>query len=282
MKIQTDVNLGRVTTIWVWSTASYFSLISSREDLMDVFAFANDNNLWLLPLGIWSNIFFYNDVKDKIVIQMKNNEVEPLWDGLFEVWAWVILQNLIIKLSKIWYDLSDLSWYPSTIWWAILVNSWLLGKSISDFLESANLFNLKTWVFEKWENKDFKFDYRYCCLKWTNTHLLFDAVLKVWKWEGIEEKVKSLISERLWKQPGWRCSWCFFKNPKGLIAWKLIDDSGLKWYKIWWAFVSWKHANFLMTDNWSTKEDLFKLKEFIKKTVFEKYWVMLEEEVVVC
>ena len=287
MKIQRNVDLGKKTSIWVWSISSYFTEINSKEDLIDIFKFIKKKSLWIIPIWFWSNVFFYNNIVDKVIVKLRNNNIDfkskekNFKKKIVNVWAWVILQKLIFILAKEWLDMSQLSWYPSTLWWAIAVNSGLLWKSISDYLICANLFNFKTWKFENWIKSDFNFIYRSSRIKSNNKYLIFDCVLKIPIWINIQEKIKKLIKEKKLKQPSWKCSGCFFKNPDWNYAWELIDRAWLKWLKIWWAYISKKHANFLMTNSFATKEDLFSLKELIKNSVFKKFWIKLEEEVVI-
>ena len=281
MKILYNIDLGKKTTIWVWSRASYFSEIKSHEDLIEVYNFSKDNNLWLLPLWMWSNVFFYNDIKDKVVIQLKNRSIDKLTWDLFEIWAWSSLQGLILLLAKQWYDLSSLSWYPSTVWWAIAVNSGLMGKDIGNFLLSANVFNFNQWKFEKWSNEDFDFSYRHSKLKWKGWYIIFDCIISVPRDMNVLENLEKILKARVWSQPIWKCSWCFFKNPEWDYAWRLIEEAWLKWFSIGWAFVSDVHANFLMTNPDVKKEELFDLIDHIKKEVLKKFGISLAQEVLV-
>lgn len=281
MIIESNINLGNKSTIWVWWNAKYYTEITNKNELIEICNYAKSNKLWIIPLGLGSNTFFANDINDQIVVWMKNKWIEYLWNSNFKIWAWVILQDLILKLSKDDFDLSSLAWYPSTIWWAVVVNSWLLWKSIWDYLVSANIFDLKKWQFEQWTRRKFNFEYRSSKLKLTNSYIVFDIILKVPKWENVGEKVKNIIQDRIAKQPSWRNLWCFFKNPDFNYAWKLIEEAWLKWFKIWWAYVSEKHWNFLMTDKTAAKENLFDLYEYVKEEVHQKFWIVLEEEVVI-
>jgi len=72
---------------------------------------------------------------------------------------------------------------------------------------------------------------------------------------------------------------CFFKNPPNTTAGKLIDDAGLKGLQVGGAKVSEKHGNFLVNVGDATFEDFMTLKDKVKTAVFEKYNIMLEEEV---
>ena len=75
-------------------------------------------------------------------------------------------------------------------------------------------------------------------------------------------------------------SGCFFRNVDGESAGKMIDELGLKGYRVGGAAVSDKHANFIINKGGATAEDVRKLAEHVKQKVKEKYGNKLEEEVV--
>jgi UDP-N-acetylmuramate dehydrogenase len=70
-----------------------------------------------------------------------------------------------------------------------------------------------------------------------------------------------------------------FKGVDGEPAWKFIEKAGLKGLSIGGAMVSDKHANFIINTGRARAEDVKLLIERIKKEVFEKMGVTLEEEV---
>ena len=70
-----------------------------------------------------------------------------------------------------------------------------------------------------------------------------------------------------------------FKRPEGFFAGKLVEDCGLKGFSIGGAQVSEKHAGFIINLGNATAEDVLKLIEHIKKTVLDRFGVMLECEV---
>ena len=82
-----------------------------------------------------------------------------------------------------------------------------------------------------------------------------------------------------------------FKNPDGksslmleekteLKAWRLIDKAGLRGKKIGRAMVSNKHPNFLINLGGATARDMEALGEYIRESVYRKYEVMLDWEVI--
>lgn len=96
--------------------------------------------------------------------------------------------------------------------------------------------------------------------------------------ENIRNKIKKQLEARRHQPKGKSCG-CVFKNPAGISAGKLIDQCGLKGYRIGGALVSQEHANFILNDG-GTSEDVFSLISRIKKIVFKKTGVSLEEEVI--
>jgi UDP-N-acetylmuramate dehydrogenase len=71
-----------------------------------------------------------------------------------------------------------------------------------------------------------------------------------------------------------------FKRPVGYFAGKLIEDCGLKGYSIGGAQVSEKHAGFIINRGGATAADVSALIAHIKKTVYERFGVMLEQEII--
>lgn len=72
---------------------------------------------------------------------------------------------------------------------------------------------------------------------------------------------------------------CWFKNPPGDSAGRLIDAAGLKGSRVGGAAVSEIHANFLVNEGGATAEDLLRLARLVREAVQDKFGVTLEEEV---
>jgi len=71
----------------------------------------------------------------------------------------------------------------------------------------------------------------------------------------------------------------FFKNPAGKPAWRLIDEAGLRGFRIGGAQVSEVHTNFLINRGGAKAADFLELAEHIKRSVTERTGILLEEEV---
>ena len=94
------------------------------------------------------------------------------------------------------------------------------------------------------------------------------------------EQVKALLEKRLAAQPlGEPNAGSVFRNPPGTYAARLIEDCGLKGWRIGGAIVSPKHANFIVNTGGATAADIEALIELAQRTVKEKFGIELEREV---
>jgi UDP-N-acetylmuramate dehydrogenase len=70
-----------------------------------------------------------------------------------------------------------------------------------------------------------------------------------------------------------------FKNPPGDFAGRLIEAAGLKGMQQGQAQISQKHANFFLNLGGATADDAWKLIQIARRSVAEKFGVILELEV---
>jgi UDP-N-acetylenolpyruvoylglucosamine reductase len=70
-----------------------------------------------------------------------------------------------------------------------------------------------------------------------------------------------------------------FKRPQGFFAGKLIEDAGLRGYRIGGAKISEKHCGFIVNTGDATAGDVIKLIEYVKERVYQCSGVILEHEV---
>ena len=98
-------------------------------------------------------------------------------------------------------------------------------------------------------------------------HRILNQVKQIW----IYKKNTQPLSQRN--------AGCVFKNPRGLSAGALIDRAGLKGRRVGGAYVSTKHANFILADPGATASDVLKLINIIREEVYKKSEVYLELEI---
>ena len=97
---------------------------------------------------------------------------------------------------------------------------------------------------------------------------------------SIENKMKNYLNKRLQTQPQGFSSGCIFKNCHCTIAGKAIDCCGLGGFKFRNFEISKKHCNFILNNGKGKGKDAKILIEKIKRKVYNKKRIQLEEEVV--
>ena len=70
-----------------------------------------------------------------------------------------------------------------------------------------------------------------------------------------------------------------FKNPEGHSSWKLVDEAGLRGFRLGGAQMSEMHCNFMINTGNATAADLEGLGEHVRVQVLEKTGVTLEWEI---
>jgi UDP-N-acetylmuramate dehydrogenase len=91
--------------------------------------------------------------------------------------------------------------------------------------------------------------------------------------------IKAMLARRGAAQPlGQPSCGSVFRNPPGEFAGRLIEQAGLKGARIGGAFVSEKHANFIINDGTATADDIERLIEHVRRCIAERTGIELELE----
>lgn len=98
--------------------------------------------------------------------------------------------------------------------------------------------------------------------------------------EASQERMREYNRRRREKQPlEYGSAGSTFKRPEGYFAGKLIEDAGLKGYRVGDVMISEKHCGFVVNVGEGTYDDARQVIEHTQKTVQEKFGVSLELEV---
>ena len=97
----------------------------------------------------------------------------------------------------------------------------------------------------------------------------------------LRERFLEIMQYKKASQPpmGDKSAGCIFKNPPGQSAGALIDRAGLKGRSVNGAYVSEKHANFIMAREGGTARDVLTLIGIVRREVAERFGVELELEI---
>jgi UDP-N-acetylmuramate dehydrogenase len=280
LPIKKDVFLEKYSTIRIGGRAKYFISVDSIKMLQNTLLFAKQNKIPYVVVGRGSNTLFSDRGFDGLVIHINIDFCHIEKNGFVSVGAGCSL----IHLSKqtINQNLSGLEFalaIPASVGGAIYMNAGASNQSFENILESA-LFVQEDGILKILKKDDLQFSYRKTCFMKRNG-VIASAVLKMKFCENAKINARSQLEIRRKSQPiSSKSLGCFFKNPKkNVFAAKLIDGCDLKGYAIGGAKISEKHANFFINENRATAEEMKKLIKFVKKKVFDKYNVFLEEEI---
>ena len=174
--------------------------------------------------------------------------------------------------------LEALTGIPGSIGGCVRMNAGGVFGDIGNAVESVEVMSADGEVFTRYRG-DLAFAYR-----WTNitAPFILGAEFRLSEDDPhrILKQVKQIWIYKKNTQPlGSRNAGCIFKNPRGLSAGALIDRAGLKGKRVGGAHVSLKHANFILADNGTRANDVLKLINVIRETVYKKNEVYLELEI---
>ena len=262
-----------------------FAMIKPKneEELIKVINVIKEYNYKYIVLGNASNVILPS-YYDGIVINLSNFNKYEIEDESLYVEAGCMINKISNDLVNLGYSGLDFACgIPGTIGGSIYGNAGCYGSSISDVLISVRVFNGEKVV--ELSNKELKFDYRYSMLKEHKDYIVLSAIFKIEKSNVLE--LKELVKERQEKRMSSQdlthpSNGSVFRNPEGTSAGKLIDDLGLKGFSVGDAMVSYKHANFIINNGKTTKEDIVKLINVIKEKVKKEYDIdlTLEQEII--
>lgn len=285
LNLQENKEITELSNFKTKAFCRYFFEIKTKEDtekLPELFSFIKENNLKYLIIWWWTNMLFAFDYFDWIIIKNSLNKYEYDEENKqLYVQSSVNITNLSKNISSSWNSVWDrFVWLPWSVWWAIYWNAWCFWLEIMHNFRSVYLFDMSDNSFKTFDKNYMNFSYRSSILKEKKCFFVISANFDL---SFVDEKYSSdvdVFDFRENKQPKWFSCGSFFKNPsRENSAWKLIEESWLKWYKIWWAYFSEKHANFLMSDGTATYEDLIELKNLAISRVKSKFWIELVNEV---
>ena len=104
--------------------------------------------------------------------------------------------------------------------------------------------------------------------------------LKLGDYDAIAAKMKDLMGRRRDKQPlEYPSAGSFFKRPTGYFAGALVEQTGLKGFRVGDAQVSEKHAGFVVNRGHATAAEMLELCRQVQEKVYEAHGVRLEPEV---
>lgn len=272
------------TTFKIGGPAECLIKIDNLEELKEVLKVANQNNIPVTIIGNGSNVLVLDkgiqgitlEIKlEKMKIQEENNTIQitvGAGEKLGKL-AQICLQNEITGLE-------ELSGIPGTIGGAVRMNAGAHGREIKDIIKTVKCIDMQGKE-KKFTKQELEFDYRSSIFKKAK-YIITEITLALKK--GQKEEIKNKMNEyatyRKEKQPiEYPSAGSTFKRGSDFITAKLIDEAGLKGYKIGDAEVSTKHGGFIINKGNATAEEVLALVKHVKDTVYKKFEKKIELEI---
>ena len=181
--------------------------------------------------------------------------------------------------------LSAMAGIPASIGGAVRMNAGGKYGAISDAIETVTCLT-RDGELVTYETQSLDFGYRESKI---SDPLILSATFQLEPSDPVElrDRVKKIFAWKRTRQPLADASaGCVFKNPvnhenERVSAGQLIDQSGLKGFRVGGAFVSDSHANFIVTSPDATARHVIELMNLVRKRVKEETGIQLQNEVVV-
>ena len=241
-----------------------------------------------------------SDLKFKILGNGSNLIITESYDGKFiklSLFNNIYFDENVVKV-ECGYSLSKLSLecarrglsglefacgIPGSVGGAIYMNAGAYGNNISDVIDSVTVLddslNIKTL-----SSFELDFGYRNSIFK-NNKYVILEGtfVLKKKNSDLILKEINDIMESRRSKQPlEYPSAGSVFRNPDGYSAGRLVQKANLQGMHVGDAYVSEKHANFIINKGQASGEDVIKLIDIIKEKVKEEYEMDLvaEQEII--
>ena len=280
--IHVNENMSKHISFKVGGTADFFIEVDDVPQLIYILKLAKSIKMKTYILGNGTNIIVKDEGFRGIIIKpnFKHLNIEK---GKIAAGAGIpvaLLSNFAYRNKIKGYEF--LSGIPGTVGGAVKMNAGAYNSEIKDVLVNTTYLDEK-YNIVKIENNAHNFSYRKSIFfdkKWTilgSTFKIEEGNIK-----EIKEKMSQMTEARKEKQPlELPNAGSIFKRKENCIPAALIDEAGLKGYKIGGAQISEKHAGFIVNTGNATSKDIIKLIKHTQKTIKEKFNEDLELEVII-
>lgn len=258
---------------------------SSIEEIQSILKYAKDNAIKYYVIGNGSNLLVKDKGIDALIIKITNKFSNIEVNGEYIKVESGCQVPKLAQTAKV-NSLSGLEFacgIPGSVGGAVRMNAGAYGSEMVNVVDRVGYLDDNGNLVEI-SGLESKFTYRHSMFVDNPNFIVVYAIYKLAKGniEEISKKMKEYMDSRKAKQPlEYPNFGSVFKRPEGYFVGKLVDDSGLRGYCIGGAQVSTKHSGFMVNTGNATCKDVTDLIEYVKRTVYEKFNVMLQEEVVI-
>ena len=275
--------LSKHTSFRIGGPAEAMAFPKNREELAELL---NKSCLWdrkPVILGAGTNVLAPDEGMKGLIICLKDclDGMERVDGTSIRVMAGVTMARAAVFAAS--QGLSGLEFahgIPGTIGGGVYMNAGAYGGELGSLCREVELMDRegKTHVLT---HEQMDFSYRHSCLEETDW-VVVSALLSLvpGKEETIRARMKELQAKRLASQPlNYPSAGSAFKRPQGGYAAALIDQAGLKGFRVGDAAISEKHGGFAVNLGKATAEDMKTLLKEVSEKVEAQSGIHLEPEI---
>lgn len=269
------------TTFRIGGAAKYFAMPKNVDEIMTLIRYCQEQELPYCVLGNGSNVLFTDNGYEGMIIRIGSAMSEIRVDGT-SVYAQA--GAILARVANLAYEagltgMEFAAGIPGSIGGAIVMNAGAYGGEMKDIVSYVEVLStdgtLRSYACDEME-----FAYRHSIIDADKIVVGVGLTLEHGDKTAILDRMNELAEARRSKQPlEYPSAGSTFKRPEGYFAAKLIDDSGLRGYRVGGAMVSEKHCGFVVNVKQASSADVLAVMQHVQEVVNEKYGVMLEPEV---
>jgi UDP-N-acetylmuramate dehydrogenase len=270
------------TTFKIGGPVDVLVLPRNIDEIKLVVAYCQQNKFPLLVFGQGSNMLVMDKGIRGVAINIGNNFKDIRIEGE-EIYAQagVRLSELARKAAA--YSLSGLEFaegIPGSLGGAVVMNAGAYNGEMKNVVLEVEVIQPsgESRVFTR---DDIGFNYRTSNFQ-NNDFIIVAAKMQLKKGnsEEIKAKMREYFYSRKEKQPlEYPSAGSVFKRPPGFFVGPMVEELGLKGFKIGGAEVSTKHAGFIINSGNAKADDVLELIKKIQKAAQEKFGVDLQPEI---
>lgn len=281
-RILTDVPMKDHTSMRVGGNAKIVVLPSSVDEIREIIRYLGRNSIPFYVIGNGTNLIVRDSGYNGVIIKLSDNfSSVTVNENIITAKSGASIVSVSnTACEKSLSGLEFAAGIPGTVGGAVVMNAGAYDGEMKDVVfEVTCLDHAGDMV--SLRNDDLEFGYRTSRMQNDSLVVLEVSMrLNEGNRDSIRDKMKELNRRRREKQPlNHPSAGSIFKRPEGYFAGKLIEEAGLRGFRIGGAQVSEKHCGFIINTGTATASDVIELIEYIKKKVFETSGVMLQQEV---
>lgn len=273
LPVELDAPFGSLTTYRVGGNASAMVEVCDVESLRRVTGAASRRGLGFVVLGRGSNLLVADEGYRGVVVRLTgDHEVVEIDPEDRSVTAGAAAMLPIVARRSAAAGLSGFEWavgVPGTIGGAVRMNAGGHGSDMAASVEAADVLDARSGSVTRRDREALGFEFRSSALGAGD--VVVRVVLRLHPCDAVvaELRIDDIVRWRRENQPGGQNAGSVFVNPVPgeVAAGRLVDEAGLRGFRLGSAEVSTKHANFIQADEGGRAADVLAVMRHVREVV---------------